>query len=81
MSVASRDFLFTIWFSIYAFHNHAVSSDGIDRFRVFCPLSVAVTTVRGALNLVVDVHNDVNGITGESKCVEGVTKRLVLIDG
>ena len=60
MSVASRDFLFTIWFSIYAFHNHAVSSDGIiDRFRVFCPLSVAVTTVPGALNLVVDVHNDV----------------------
>lgn len=80
VAIATGNFLFAVRLGKYTFDDHTISSHRINRFRVFGPLAVAMAAVRGPLDLAIYMHDDVNGITDESKLVECVLEHLALTD-
>ncbi len=78
MFMAAGNLLLAIWFGIYTFDDHAVLPYGVHSLCGFRPGTIAITAVRNTLDLVMDMHGYVDGVTGELHFMKGVVEHRCL---
>src|SRR5690606_23832286 len=78
LPVTARNLLFSIFFSVNTFDDHAVSTYRIYGFGVFSPFSFLIAAIWDALHIVLNMHDGINRIASELKLMERIVQHQFL---